>query len=251
MPAQKNMEQLELATTQKSVLGLIPTRGGSKGLENKNVRLLENKPLIAYTIETAQQCMDITRLIVSTDDDYIESVSRRYGAEVFRHPAELSTDGKPTFPVIEHVVRELANSGQTFEFVATMRATTPLRMPEDISNAIKLLVRTGADSVVSLVADATAHPIRLKMLDKELRISSLQSGEEDAPIIRQQLPVVYRRNGAVYVTRTDVILSGSLFGKDLRGYVMPKDRSVNINDEVDFVLAGALLRKLSQEKQPQ
>jgi CMP-N-acetylneuraminic acid synthetase len=230
----------------REVLGLIPTRGGSKGLENKNIRILEGKPLITYTIDAARRCEDITRLIVSTDNHEIETVAREYGAEVFRHPPELSADGMATFPVIEYVVRNLIMAGHSFDFVATMRATTPLRLPEDISNAIRLATQTGADSVVSLVADATGHPIRLKMLDNELRVSSLERGEEDAPVIRQNLPLVYRRNGAVYVTKTNVILDGSLFGNDLRGYVMPKERSVNINDEVDFVLAAALLKAVSR-----
>ncbi len=224
------------------VLGIIPTRGGSKGLENKNVRFLDGKPLIAYTIEAARDCKDIAKLVVSTDNNTIEEVSKKYNVDVFRHPHELSLDGKPTFPVIQYVVKNLVESGEKFELVAVMRATTPLRTSEDISKAITLLRKTGADSVVSVVADPTAHPIRLKNLDRDLRVSSLQSGEEDSPIIRQNLPVVYRRNGGVYVTRVSIILNGSLFGKDSRGYVMPKERSVNINDEVDFVLADALLK---------
>src|SRR5258706_678525 len=232
----------------REILGFIPTRGGSKGLENKNIKLLEGKPLIAYTIEAAQQCAYITRLLVSTDSDDIESVAREYGAEVYRHPPELSTEGKATFPVIQYVVKDLINSGETFELVTTMRATTPLRAPQDISNAIDLLIRTEADSVVSLFADSTAHPIRLKTLDVEFRVSSMHKGEENAPIIRQDLPTVYRRNGAVYVTRTKTIIEGSLFGKDSRGYVMPKERSININDEIDFICAGALLRAFSEQK---
>lgn len=229
----------------REILGLIPTRGGSEGLENKNIRSLEGKPLIAYTIEAAQQCADITRLLVSTDNADIESISRDYGVEVFRHPPELSTEGKATFPVIRHVVRDLIDSGEVFELVTTMRATSPLRAPEDITKAINLLIQTNADSAVSLVADPTGHPIRLKTLDEELRVTSLQAGEEDAPIIRQQLPIVYRRNGAVYVTKTNTVLEGSLFGNDSRGYIMPKERSININDEVDFICAGALLKAFS------
>ena len=227
---------------KKEVLGLIPTRGGSKGLENKNIKMLEGKPLLAYTIEAAQHCADITQVLVTTDDANIEAVAKEFGAEVFRHPAELSADGKATFPVIQYVVRDLINSGNMFELVTSMRATSPLRTPEDITNAINLLLETDADSVVSMVADQTGHPIRLKTLDDNLRISSMQCGEENSPMIRQDLPMVYRRNGAIYVTKTPTILSGSLFGHDSRGYVMPKSRSININDEVDFICAAALLQ---------
>lgn len=227
---------------KREVLGLIPTRGGSKGLENKNIRLLEGKPLLGYTIEAVQKCADITRVLVTTDDANIESVAKEFGAEVFRHPPELSTDGKATFPVIQYVTRDLINSGSAFELITTMRATTPLRNADDISNAINLLLKTNADSVVSLVADQTGHPIRLKMVDGDLRITSLQPGEEDSPVIRQNLPIVYRRNGAIYVTKTPIVISGSLFGTDSRGYIMPKERSININDEVDFICAAALLK---------
>lgn len=227
---------------RREVLGLIPTRGGSKGLENKNIKMLEGKPLLAYTIEAAQHCADITKVLVTTDNANIASVAREFGAEVYRHPAELSADGKATFPVIQYVVRDLITSGNAFELITSMRATSPLRTPEDITNAINLLLQTDADSVISMVADETGHPIRLKMLDKDLRISSLEKGEENSPMIRQNLPIVYRRNGAIYVTKTPVILGGSLFGKDSRGYVMPKGRSVNINDEVDFICAAAILR---------
>lgn len=229
-------------SSRREVLGLIPTRGGSKGLENKNIRVLEGKPLLGYTIEAAKKCADITQVLVTTDNANIEAVAKEFGAEVFRHPPELSTDGKATFPVIQYVTRDLINSGSVFELVTTMRATTPLRNADDITNAIRLLLDTNSDSVVSLVADQTAHPIRLKMVDGDLRVIPLHVGEEDAPIIRQDLPTVYRRNGAVYVTKTPVILAGSLFGRDARGYIMPKERSININDEVDFICAAALLR---------
>jgi CMP-N-acetylneuraminic acid synthetase len=127
-----------------------------------------------------------------------------------------------------------------------MRATSPLRNAEDISQAIELFYRTNADSVVSVVADPTGHPIRLKMVDEDMRLTALHPGEENSPIIRQNLPLVYRRNGAIYVTKISTIQSGSLFGNDCRAYIMPKDRSVNINDEVDFIYATALLEIRAQ-----
>jgi len=240
-PDKKNIAS-ENVPKGREILGLIPTRGGSKGLDNKNIKMLEGKPLLAYTIEAAKKCADITKVLVTTDSDNIAAVAKEFGAEVYRHPAELSEDGKATFPVIQYVVRDLINSGGAFELVTTMRATSPLRSPEDITEAINLLLKTEADSVVSLVADSTGHPIRLKSLDADLKITPLASGEENSPVIRQNLPMVYRRNGAIYVAKTPTILGGSLFGKDSRGYVMPKSRSVNINDEVDFVCAAAILK---------
>lgn len=190
---------------KREILGLIPRRGGSKGLENKNIRPLLGKPLIGYTIEAAKECSDITRVVVTTDDNAIERIARDFGAEVYRHPPLLSVDGNPTFPVIQHVVGELLGAGSTFDLVATMRATSPLRRSEDISQAIELLYRTNADSVVSVVADPTGHPIRLKFVDENMRLIALHPGEENSPIIRQNLPLVYRRNGAIYITKTSVV----------------------------------------------
>jgi CMP-N,N'-diacetyllegionaminic acid synthase len=227
---------------KKEILGLIPTRGGSKGLNNKNIMPLMGKPLIGYAIESAQECTDITNVLVTTDNDNISAVALEFGAEVFRHPPELSDNEQPTFPVIQYVVKDLIAGGKTFELVTTMRATTPLKTAKDISNAINLLLNSDADSVVSIVADPTGHPIRLKTIDPDLRLGNMFTGEEDAPIVRQKLPLVYRRNGAIYVTKTPVILGGSMFGRDSRGYEMPKDRSININDEVDFICAEALLK---------
>ncbi len=224
------------------ILALIPTRGGSKGLQGKNIRPLNGIPMLAYTIKAAQLCPEINEVIVSTENDAIEEVAKEYQARVFRHPPELSLDGKATFPVIKHVAEALKNQGENYDVIVTMRATSPLRKAEDVSAAIALLMQTGAESVVSVVADETGHPIRLKYIDTDGRISSLQEGEEDSPIPRQKLPVVYKRNGAIYATKTTTILNGSLFGSDSRGFIMPKRRSINVNDEDDFLFAEALLR---------
>ena len=223
------------------ILALIPARGGSKGLQHKNLLPTLGKPLIAYTIDAARHCSLISDVLVTTDSDDIEHAARVHGARTYRHPAELSEDGRATFPVIKHVVSELHSKGEDYSLIAVLRATSPLRSSEDIAQAIGLLLETGADSVVSVVADPTGHPIRLKTIDAEGKLVSLHPGEEDYPIIRQNLPIVYRRNGAVYIARPQIIMSGSLFGKDSRAYVMPKHRSVNINDEVDHLLAVALL----------
>lgn len=234
------------AQMEQRILGLIPTRGGSKGVEGKNIILLEGRPMLAYTIEAAQQCRRLSTVMVTTDNDQIEEVAQQYGARTNRHPPELSYDGQPTFPVIRQVVTSLRNQGEHYDLVVTMRATSPLRTAFDINSALELMDATEADSVVSMVADETGHPMRLKYLSEDRRVIPLMPGEEDSPLPRQAIPTVYRRNGAVYVTRADVILDGSLFGKDSRGFVMPKRRSININDADDILIAAALLRYANQ-----
>lgn len=141
----------------------------------------------------------------------------------------------------------LISQGYNPDAVVIMRATSPLTLPEDVSAAIELLEQTGATSVISVVADETGHPIRLKLVGPELQLLPLQPGEENAPIPRQQLPIVYKRNGSLYATKTGIILTGSLFGGDPRAYIMPKERSVSINDEVDLVIATALINYLAQK----
>ncbi|MBI4035079.1 MAG: acylneuraminate cytidylyltransferase family protein [Candidatus Chisholmbacteria bacterium] len=216
-------------------------------MTGKNLAEINGKPLVAFPIDVARAASDITRVLVTTDDDQIEAVARSYSAEIFRHPPVLSTESKPTFPVIKHVVETLISQGYNPDAVVIMRATSPLTLPEDVSAAIELLEQTGATSVISVVADETGHPIRLKLVGPELQLLPLQPGEENAPIPRQQLPIVYKRNGSLYATKTGIILTGSLFGGDPRAYIMPKERSVSINDEVDLVIATALINYLAQK----
>ena len=126
-----------------AILALIPTRGGSRGLSKKNLRPVLGRPLIAYTIAAARGCSAVSEVVVSTDDDEIEETAQLNGAEVYRHPPELSIDGRPTFPVIEHVVRDFCSRGRNYRFIAVLRATSPLRTAADITKAIDFFTCQG------------------------------------------------------------------------------------------------------------
>ncbi len=224
-----------------NTIGIIPARGGSKGLPGKNTRLLCGRPLIAYTIEAALKSRALQRVFVSTDSVDIEQVSRAAGAEVIRHPPELSSDESSTTPVVAWDLAYLEGLGVEADIVVVMRATTPLRSSDDIDAAVILLTMSGiSDSVVS-VTETYAHPVRLKRILPDGHIENAFSGEGQCPIRRQELEQFFVRNGGLYVARRDVVTPHSLWGQHCLAYVMPPERGVNINTDFDFRVAELLM----------
>lgn len=219
------------------VLGVIPARGGSKGVPRKNIRKLGDLPLIGHTIRAAAGSR-LTRTILSTDDDEIAAVGRALGADVpFLRPADLATDSARAIPVLQHAVQAL---GEPFDAVMMLQPTTPFRRREDIDGAVLLLESSGADSVIAVVDAGGHHPARMKYLEEDRLIDPpFCEAYENQP--RQELRTMYLRNGAIYLTRTSVLLGGSLKGKDCRAWVMPAARSINIDSELEFRQAEWLL----------
>lgn len=221
------------------VLGVIPARGGSKGVPRKNIKLLGDKPLIYYTILAAQES-HISDLVVSTEDDEIAAISKQFGARVILRPPELSKDDTPTLPVIEHVLELLKSEGKEYDAVYTLQVTTPFRTSEDINNSIELLDTCDADSIIGVVPVGDAHPARIKKITDGV-LSDFAPEIEGSR--RQDLEPAYLRNGAVYLTRIETVKKGSLRGQKQKPYIMPKERSVNIDDPLDFALAETILRQ--------
>ncbi|HZS50231.1 MAG TPA: acylneuraminate cytidylyltransferase family protein [Bryobacterales bacterium] len=225
------------------VLGVIPARGGSKGIPRKNIRLLHGRPLLSYTAEAALSARLLSRVILSTDDEEVAEVGRRCGLEVpFLRPPELATDGAPTLPVVQHAVRALAQNGGRFDAVCLLQPTNPLRRPEHIDGCIELLVNSGADSVITVLPvppEYNPHWVYFAESDGTLRLST----GEDAPISRRQdLPPAFHREGSVYVIRTEVIIDGnSLYGRRIVGYPADPKASVNIDVPEDWERAEELL----------
>lgn len=228
----------------EKILTIIPTRGGSEGIKNKNIFPFEGKPLLAHTILEALKCPILSDVYVTTDNDEIESVAKDYGAQVFRHPQELSIQGRPTAPVIRYVANEIVGSKPEFNSVAVLRATSPLRNSNDIANAYSLMVKNQGDSVVSLEQQNTMHPVRLKIIDDSGFMRDIQKAEEGQPIRRQDLPDVYRRTGAIYIALLDIVLNGRMWGDKCVGYIMPQERAININTSWDLVTAAAYYRAI-------
>ncbi|MFA6429360.1 MAG: acylneuraminate cytidylyltransferase family protein [Patescibacteria group bacterium] len=225
------------------ILGIITARGGSKGVPRKNIRDLAGKPLIAWSIEAAKGSR-LTDCIVSTDDEEIAEVSRQFGGRVpFIRPAEYATDTATSISVVQHALAWLKeNEGKEFDAVMILQPTSPMRLSTDIDACIDLLETSGADSVMSMVKLSDFAPKKLKKLDGD-RILPYFEDEGQMSSSRQALPDVYRRNCAVYLTKTPFLLANDLFGKDSRAYVMPEERSIDINTPQDLQFADFVLRR--------
>ena len=224
-----------------NIIGIIPARGGSKGLPKKNIKLLNNQPLIYYTIHAAKESKYLDMVYVSTDDQEIAEISRRLGAKVpVMRPKELAEDDTPTLPVIQHMTKIVEKKHRPVDIAVTLQPTTPLRTSIDIDNTIKKLVKSNADAAVS-VTEVEIHPYIMAEL-KQDELMWLHSEKKRGR--RQDFPQVYALNGAVYATRRDILLDqNSLYGQDTRAYIMPKERSIDIDNIYDFILVETIIRK--------
>jgi CMP-N,N'-diacetyllegionaminic acid synthase len=228
------------------VLGVIPARGGSKGVPRKNIRLLHGKPLLQYTAEAALAARRLTRVILSTDDDEILKIGERCGLEApFVRPADLSHDETPMLPVLQHAVNWAEAQQHHFDAICLLQPTNPLRGAEDIDKCIDLLEDTAADAVVSVLAVPTEYNPHWVYLKDEAGRLRLFTGEA-APIPRRQdLPPAFHREGSVYVTRRDVLMRhNSLYGCHLIGYPIDPRRSINIDTPDDWERAEQLSAKV-------
>jgi len=226
------------------ILAIIPARGGSKGIPRKNIRLLAGKPLIAYSIEAALKSKYISRVIVSTEDEEIAEVAKIYGAEVIKRPEKLAKDKSPTIDVIKHVLETLEdNEKYAPNIIVLLQPTSPLRSTEDIDNAIKLFLKKDCESVVGVCEDIHLY-WSFKIEDGYLKPVF---GKKYLKIRRQELPRIYVPNGAIFVSTPRTLNRYESFYCDKTvPYVMPPERSVDIDNEEDFILAGILMRKLNR-----
>ena len=231
--------------TKSNILAVITARGGSKGLPEKNIKLLAGKPLLAYTIETAKQSQLIDHLILSTDDEQIAAVGREWGVAVpFLRPVELAQDETPHVPVMQHATEFMEKKlGTKFSHLVILQPTSPFRTVADLDGTIRRLVETGADSAVSLVEIKENHPVKAKRLEGH-RVLPYSVPEPEGGR-RQDLPRAYKRSAAVYAMRRDLIMiDGRLYGDHIVGYEVPRERSIDIDDELDWLQAEYMWRKL-------
>ena len=225
------------------VLGLVPARGGSKGIPRKNIKLLAGKPLLQYTAEAALAASRLSRVVLSTEDREIAELGARCGLDVpFLRPAELASDETPTLPVVQHALLWLEAFGDRYDAVCLLQPTSPLRLPEDIDGCVELLETKDADAVITILkvpAEYNPHWVYFRGDGGLLRLST---GEADPIPRRQELPSAFHREGSVYVTRRKVVMEqSSLFGARTAGYLVAADRSVNIDDSKDWQRAEHLL----------
>lgn len=225
------------------VLGLIPARGGSKGVPRKNVRLLRGRPLLEYTADAARAARRLVDVILSTEEEEIARIGRGCGLDVpFLRPPELARDETPMLPVVIHALQWLEEHGRRFDAVCLLQPTNPLRRPEDIDACIDLLEEQSADSVVTVLPVPLEYNPHWVYFRGENGCIHLATGET-APIGRRQdLPPAFHREGSVYVVRRDVVLGqNSLYGRFLVGYEIDPRRSVNVDSLDDWARAEQLL----------
>jgi len=230
------------------MLAIIPARGGSKGLPGKNTKLLNEKPLISHSIQAALKSKLISRVVVSTDDDEIANIARECGADVpFIRPLALAEDTSMVMDTYFYTVDRLAKeSNQTIESFVALLPTVPLRLPEDIDSAISVFLQNAADSVVS-VTDAPV-PVQWYRKIGDDGILSDYLPEFNAVINRQELEQTYVPNGAIYVFCTERLReTRQYYMEKTYPYIMPRERSADIDEPLDFEWADFLMQRNSKQ----
>ena len=225
------------------ILGIIPARGGSKGIPGKNIKKLAGKPLLAYTWESAKKSKLLSRVILTSDSEEIIKVAKDLGVEVpFQRPEALALDNTPTLEVVRHAVKHFLSRGEEFEAICLLQPTSPVRGQGLIDTAIEKFVSGDYDSVISVrevPAEFNPHWI-FEEEDGHLRIST---GEKEIIPRRQDLPEAFFRDGAVYLVKVGVLLEqNSLYGEKI-GYIKSSGPYVNLDVPEDWDEAEILFKK--------
>jgi len=226
------------------ILGIIPARGGSKGINGKNIKTLAGKPLIQWTIEAAL-ASNLTEVIVSTDSEEIAKTAKALGANVpFIRPSHLSNDTALSIDVVKHAIQFFQETERVFDAVMMLQPTTPFRNHGHINESIDLFLKNSKliDSVISVTNVQGHHPARMKYISETGILIDPVFAEEIENQPRQELKPMYIRNGAIYLSKCSSIIEGSFKGFRSMGLVMDARYSVNIDDQWDFELAQWLLQ---------
>lgn len=221
------------------VIPLILARGGSRGVPRKNIRDLNGRPLLSYALTEALKVFP--KVFLSTENSEIAEVGARFRATVLTRPLKLASDESKSIDVIKYHIKELKASEGDFEAILLINACTPFVQSSDIQAVVDMYNSQKPDSVVSLVQDSSAHPSKTCYLvdNKVLPINTAYSFETGE---RQLQTPIYKRNTALYLSSVKTIKKGSFFGKNTRGYVMPKSRSYDINDMDDWNLVELIIK---------
>jgi len=222
----------------KKILAIIPARGGSKRLPSKNILNLGGKPLVVWTIESALNSKYLDSIILSSDDEKILEIGKKYDIATVKRPEELSTDTAKTTDVILCHLNQVKNK---FDYVILLQPTSPLRTSKHIDDAIKFLFEKEADAVVS-ICEMEHSPLWSNTLPQDLSMANFL--KEDIKDKRSQdLPKYYRLNGAIYIAKVEKLLEEKTFflKNNIFGFIMDKYSSIDIDDEYDFKLADCLM----------
>jgi len=226
----------------KRFLAIIPARGGSKGIPNKNIMDICGKPLMAYTIEAGKKSKYIDEVMVSTDSDAIRVIAQQYNASVpFLRPKELSNDSSKSIELVLHAVNYYKNNNMGYDYVVLLQPTSPLRTSIQVDEAIEKLMESNRDSLVS-IRQADENPVIMRTIEND-KLKEVISFE-GANLRRQDLPTFYIFNGALYINSIDMLIHKETFvDGDTIPYVMNKESSIDIDTILDAKLVEIVIKE--------
>ena len=222
-------------------LAIIPARSGSKGLKDKNIKNLAGKPLLAYAINAAIDSGLYDTVHVSTDSEIYADIAEKNGADVpFLRNAETATDTSSTWDAVKYVLQEYEKQGKTFDVITVLQPTSPLRTSRDIKNAYSFFCEKKAN-MISAVCEMGHSPLWSNTLPDDLSMSSFED-DEVALLPRQSLPIYYRENGAIYIIKKEHLFTEkNIYKKGCYAFIMDRLHSVDIDSELDFILAESII----------
>lgn len=223
-------------------LAVITARSGSKGLKDKNIRLLNGAPLMAYSIKAARESGCFKTVFVSTDSPEYAQIAKEFGGDAsFLRSEHTSTDSANSWDAVREVVAAFKEMGRIFDHIMLLQPTSPLRIVEDIVNSFDLLIKKGASGIIG-VTETDHSPLWCNTLPDSLSMDNF-SNEKYCDLPRQELPVFYRINGAIYLVTREELENDPILRKNCYAYVMPKERSIDIDSELDFIIAEEMMRR--------
>jgi len=227
-------------------MAIIPARAGSKGLKDKNIKLLNGKPMLAYTIEAAKESGLFEEIMVSTDSEKYAEIAKQWGASVpFLRPVELSNDTASSWDVVKYVIEKYKELGREFDTVALLQPTSPLRNSADIIKGYEIMKEKHANSVIA-VCEAEHSPLWMNILPENHSMAGFIRPDA-ANVTRQSIPTYYRINGALYIVKVEYLMnSNDIYSDKSYALIMDKENSIDIDDMFDFKIASLILRDRKQ-----
>lgn len=225
----------------KKILALIPARGGSKGIKNKNIIDINGKPLIAYTIEAAKKSIYIDDIVVSTDSEKIKQSAAQFGAWIpFLRPAALAKDQTPTLDVVLHTIESLKKMGHTYDIFLLLQPTSPLRTSANIDQALEIFL-TNKCQPLAAVTKVSDHPLLIRSIAKDGYMEKLL--QKQSTLRRQDMPDYYKLNGSIYIRLISDINEKTSFNDSPVPYIMPEANAVDIDHALDILIVQFYLSR--------
>ena len=232
------------------ILCTICARGGSKGVKNKNIRPINGEPLISYTIKQAEESKLFEHIVISTDSDSIADISKKYGAEVFfKRSDKMASDTAGKLEVIRDAfVRSEKYYNEKFDYLIDLDATAPLRVVDDIVDSFNQFIKNSNDNLITAMPSRRSPYFNLVEVDKNGKVS-LSKTLDKTIVRRQDTPKSYDMNASIYIWKRDTILNqDKIFLENTGLYIMPEDRSIDIDTELDYKFVEFLMRENSAKR---